>query len=437
MSEINKQKEQISSEKNHIRLIDPCTINNGIIPLKDLQTYNRTIGDLADKVSFFIPASGSGSRMFGFLYDFISVKQENELSTLFFRKFRDFPFSAGFEDQLSGDLNSKIVLAETILFDETYRFGDKPKGLIPFFKWNDQLLTPFQVQTLQAETLIGENPTIHFTVQEKYREEIRKHLHVDGTHTNISFSIQDPESDAFCFDEIGNSIMRNGEYLRRPAGHGALLSNLNRIEKEYVLIKNIDNVQAPGDEKTSLDAWKCMVNLLSDFKVKLQSAIEKRDFEVITQLNEMYHFTNEDLSDQLLAELEEKPIRVCGMVKNQGKPGGGPFWVDVDGHVSKQIVELSQVANDPEQKEVVNRSTHFNPVFMVCSLTNLKGRKVNLTHFVNENLYLKVKKQDNGQEVYYRELPGLWNGSMHNWITVFVELPEEVFTPVKTVIDLL
>ncbi len=433
MSEIIKQKEQISSEKNQIKLIAPCTLNNGIIPFEVLKSYSGSIEDVKDKISFFIPASGSGSRMFGFLYDFISIRQENELSTIFFRKFRSFPFASIFEADLPKDLGGKVLLAETILFGEQFKYGDKPKGLIPFFVQGNRMLTPFQVQAEQAGELIGNDPTIHFTVQEKYREEIKEHLHVGEKYKHISFSVQDPETDAYCFDAKGNPVERNGEYLRRPAGHGALLSNLNRIEKEIVLIKNIDNVQIPGTEGPSLDAWKCMINLLGDFRQKLSGAIQSRDLAAIKEMN----IASSELSDAYLEELKGKPLRICGMVKNQGKPGGGPFWVEVNGEVSKQIVELSQVSDNPEQREVVNKSTHFNPVFMACSLVNLKGEKVDLQQFVDEDLYLKVKKQDDGQEVFYRELPGLWNGSMHHWITLFVELPEEVFTPVKTVIDLL
>lgn len=437
MDEISKQKEQINSNNNRLELVAPCTIGNGILPHSVLYDYSADLNALSERSSFFIPASGSGSRMFGFLFEFIETRRENELSSLFFKKLNSFPFSGLLEGDLSDHLEARINIAQRILFGEKLMYSDKPKGLIPFFRINGDPITPFQLQVDHAAKLLGEDPFLHFTVQEKFKMEISTHISEHGNSKNISYSLQDPSTDAYCFSQDGEPLMRDGEYVHRPAGHGALIENLNRISKDYVLIKNIDNVQAPGSDQKALDTWKGMINLLNNFREELSVSIAQQDVERINQLNQKFGFSPDEIDANAIIELKERPIRICGMVRNQGKPGGGPFWVKKGEVISKQIVELSQVTNDPDQKRIVEQSTHFNPVFMVCALTDINGVKLDLNKYVENDLYLKVTKQDNGDIVHYRELPGLWNGSMHYWTTLFIEVPEEVFTPVKTALDLL
>lgn len=442
--DIEKQRSDLASSGFFFRLIRPCTLNDGILPYHFLEKRSVPNDFEEDKVGFFIPASGSGSRMFSFLESFIHSGKENELSSLFFRKIDSFAFTHGLSlnKGASMSLTDKIELSRKLLYEEPFSFSNKPKGLIPFFNWGGSILTPFVVHVQQGIELFGEDPHIHFTVQEKYEREIREHLaeHFPFSIRNITFSHQDQESDAYCFDEDLNPIFRNSVPLRRPSGHGALLSNLNAYECDYVFIKNIDNLQLGTGAVLSNEIWLKMLGVLKEFRQELYEAVQQQDLTRLAQLNERYQFiSNEELADSAKAfeNLSVRPIRICGMVRNEGKPGGGPFWIEVEEGVSKQIVELSQVSAGNDQSIIVKESTHFNPVFMICSMRDANDNDIDLNRFVNPDLFLKVVKSDAGQEIQFRELPGLWNGSMHFWTTIFVEIPGSVFTPVKTALDLL
>lgn len=439
---IEIQRQQVFGNHCAFNLKSSCSINNGILSIERIQSTLDAFQSEIDTPVFFIPASGSGSRMFDFLYDFLESKEENDQVTQFFNQLSQFAFYSLIKEFDTSDSNGRLALVEYMLSKDGLAFGDLPKGLIPFHQKGNEITNPFQDQYRQMTGLLGKSGNVHFTVQEKYLNLIIDSLIQDGANIeNISFSFQSSESDAFCFSDKQEVQIKAGEYLRRPSGHGALLANLNRIDADEVLIKNIDNIQPTGKHEISTEYWKISLNLLKKFKQDLNSICEDFSFDKVLKLNEQYEFIHpsklQDFRREDLLQLCQRPTRVCGMVRNTGKPGGGPFWMEENGHITKQIVEKSQIGDDPKQVDIFNSGTHFNPVFIAISKSDVFGNRLDLNDFVDQTKFFTVEKMDEGKLIKYRELPGLWNGSMSNWNSIFIEVPEDVFTPVKTVLDLL
>jgi len=273
----------------------------------------------------------------------------------------------------------------------------------------------------------------------------------------VAYSVQKPTTDTLAVD-MENNPFRNpdGSLHFRPGGHGALIENLNELNEDIIFIKNIDNVTPDHLKAATIRYKKALAGLLVSYKNLVNGYIERLLNEPVSeeQLALMLEFTtdelcilppanlnrqNSDAVKKYLMEILDRPIRVCGMVKNQGEPGGGPFWAkNPDGTTSLQIVEQSQVdMGNPRVKEIFGRSTHFNPVDIACSIRNYKGEKFNLSNFLDPQAGFISIKSKNGKQLKALELPGLWNGAMSRWITFFVEVPIATFTPVKTVNDLL
>ena len=263
-----------------------------------------------------------------------------------------------------------------------------------------------------------------------------------GQVYNIEFSEQDKASNAIAFKLDGEvCINEKNEILERPAGHGALLSNLNEIDSDLIFIKNIDNVQHISKSKETSDTWKFLGGILLEFKREASKVFENPSLDGIITLNKKYQIYNEELLNRLsmneLLELLNRPVRVCGMVRNEGQPGGGPFWINDNGIISKQIVEKAQITMRGEQYRLMVQSNFFNPVMIVVSCKDLKNNKLDLENYKDDSKFFVVKKKYKGQDIRFIELPGLWNGSMANWNSLFVEIPSDTFSPVKTVLDLL
>jgi hypothetical protein len=305
---------------------------------------------------------------------------------------------------------------------------------------------------------------LHFTVSEAHQKLFEKTIaevkgkveSASGTQINISFSYQNKQTDSIAVD-VKDNVFRNkkGSFTFRPGGHGALIENLNNIDADIIFVKNIDNVIQNNTTKTTLYK-KALAGILIEIQEKVfgyLKAIENKEVqeenvqEIVTFL--MQKLTIEMSSDfnkytfenkiSKIKELLDKPIRVCGMVKNEGEAGGGPFWTRNDkGEISLQIVESSQIdLTNKKQKSILEDATHFNPVDLVCGTKNYKGEKFDLTAFVDHNTGFIVEKSAEGKIVKNYELPGLWNGGMSNWLTIFVAVPLITFNPVKTVNDLL
>jgi len=349
------------------------------------------------------------------------------------------------------------LMIKTLISKEHFNFANKPKGILPFHKVNKTNYSPIEEHIFESEFYRNPNQKtkIHFTISKEHQSEFEK---ITAQHDGfeITFSYQQSATDTLAVNPDNTPFrLENGELFFRPGGHGALIENLNALQSDIIFIKNIDNVS--HNHLNNIIQYKKMLGgvlLQIQFQVfKFLNVLDKKDFTTVS-LKEIIDFVQNKLQITLNEDFEQyqldfqieslqkklnKPIRVCGMVKNEGEPGGGPFWVkDENGKVSLQIVETSQIdVNNEKQAGIVANATHFNPVDLVCSIKNYKNEKFNLIDFVDENAGFIVDKTKNGKPIKAFELPGLWNGAMAKWITIFVEVPIFTFNPVKTVNDLL
>ena len=437
--EILLQKNQVFEQEFQVNLSESCRVGNGIVRLSDIDR-KQMINDFDTSkfnLSFFIPGSGSGSRMFKFLFEWLENRAPSKDVNEFFHNIKSFPFySELVEKGLINDLDDSKTI-EFILSE----YAALPKGLIPFHQYNSFVSTAFQDQVTQAQSIFGQNVKIHFTVQKDFEFKIESNIKSRvKENSNISFSYQKEETNAFCFDDKGEVIKEGMELLKRPAGHGALLENLNEIDSDIVLIKNIDNIQHNSRIKATENTWKIAMSLLTKFKTELLALSKDFSTKSLIELNQQYQFIASELvSDMTVDSIKKflnRPTRIAGMVKNKGELGGGPFWISDENGVTNQIIEKAQIKDLDTQQEIVQKSSHFNPVFIAISKTDAFGNKLNLLDFRDDSKFFVVKKSHKGKDILYRELPGLWNGGMSNWNTIFLEIPSTVFSPVKSVLDL-
>jgi len=457
---INQQLNKLIKGNPLLNVLKPCRINDGINQLDaaSFSKYESYFDSKKNKkkITFFIPASGSGSRMFGNLYDYIQNKNNSNNETVeFIQKLLNsadrFSFynklPQAFKDNLkTGELNIEKFV-KFLLFKEGLNFGNLPKGLIPFHLYGKFIINPFQEHILQGSKIAGEKANFHFTINKQYGTEINHSIEILKEITGINFSSayseQDPETHSTAFTDNNEIAKENDLPIIRPSGHGALIHNLNTIKSDLIFIKNIDNIQHYNKAETALSTKKALGGLLLNFQEDvfqfLNSTTDSNWQTLALALNTKYNLSiNEvDLNNKnWLFTHFNRPIRVCGMVKNEGQAGGGPFWTaDEKGNISKQIIEKAQFT--PNQLPIMLHATHFNPVDIVCSPLTYKNTKFNLVDFVNDELYFIVNKTQNGQDIKYIENPGLWNGGMYNWLTLFYEIDSKCFSPVKTVLDLL
>lgn len=470
-----------------VEIVKPATLDDGILRLNaDEKADVKEIYENSNlEVLKFVPASGAASRMFRLLHQFQEEFPDSDLSydaflnqdefkalKAFFESIENIAFyedlkSALKHKEIDIDILSKgekaLKLTSQMLDEDGFYMADLPKGLIPFHNYPSDTLTAFEEHFHEALNYAVKNKKaqLHFTISanhlEKFQEklkEIRPKIEKEtGVNFQVDFSFQHPSTDTVCLDADGNLFREEeGKILFRPAGHGALIENLNRLEADIVFIKNIDNVShqnsAIETDQASLDYKSVLAGLLIQLQKKTFSFLKRLEEEPENQdlLEKAVSFLRKELNIHL--DIKDKqdvfhylnrPIRVCGMVVNKGEPGGGPFWIkNEDGSISLQIVEKNQIdLSDPDQKEKMEASTHFNPVDIVCSMKNYKGEAFNLKDFVDSDRGFIAHKSVNGKPIKALELPGLWNGGMAFWNTVFVEVPVESFNPVKAVMDLL
>lgn len=482
----------------HLKLLRPCTPGDGIKVLREedseafLRLHEREA--LKGRFTKFVPASGAATRMFRTLNRFFNqggavLKEdvrrqadegdEDAQSVLrFVEGIRQFAFFHDLKSAVSrkgldidalmesGDLKEVLRL---LLCQEGLGYKELPKGLIKFHGYEGRARTPFEEHLVEGASYIADQDKVvrlHFTVLHKdlegftsLLEEVRPYYEKEyGVSFQVSFSLQEKSTDTIAVDLENRPFrLENGRLLFRPGGHGSLLQNLNNLKGDIVFIKNIDNV-VPDRLKPTTYTWK---KILAGYLISIQERI----WDYLERINspgpldealldDALSFVKDELSlsvqDGILSsspqvkkrELVEKlnrPLRVCGMVENVKEPGGGPFWVlDHKMGVSRQIVETSQVdQQSPEQLEILSSSTHFNPVDLVCGLRDWKGECFDLRNYVDPNTYFITRKSKEGRDIKALEHPGLWNGAMARWITLFVEVPRVTFSPVKTVNDLL
>lgn len=401
-------------------IVAAASVKNGILAPKKVEqeqyiaAWEEYCKD-NHKILKFVPASGAASRMFKNLFEYL----DNGIETPFIKEFLANIDKFAFGDQLAGKSGQEAV--RFLLEDMAY--GKLPKGLLLFHKYRDGARTP-ALEHLAEGALTGATH-IHFTVSHEHLPLFRQHIADNlqkfeakyGVKYEVSFSEQMPSTDTIAANPDGTPFRTaDGKLLFRPGGHGALIENLNQQDADIVFIKNIDNV-VPDNRKKDTVRYK---QILAGVLVTEQ----KRVFDLLR---------NGNLTDEERARLN-RPIRVCGVVKNTGEPGGGPFLVrEEDGSISKQILESSQI----EDKSLMATATHFNPVDLVCAIRDYEGKPFDLPKYVDPKTGFISQKSKDGKELLALELPGLWNGAMSRWNTIFVEVPISTFNPVKTVNDLL
>lgn len=412
--------------------------------------YDRAKESL--RVVKFVPASGAATRMFKDLFEFVREGRRTAVVGELLANRRRFAFWPELRT-IIGDDADELRTVENIVA-EGLRYGETQKGLVSFHRYGDEVRKAVEEHLVEGAqyAAAGGEVKIHFTVSPEHltrfeallAEKIPGYESRFGVKYRISFSVQDPSTDTLAVNPDCTPFRRaDGRLLFRPAGHGALIGNLGKIDADIVFVKNIDNVTTDARRGDTVLYKKALAGVLL--------ALQERIFEYLMALevpgaelepiaafieNELCVKLPKDYGTPLLRRVLNRPIRVCGMVRNEGEPGGGPFWVaGADGLETLQIAESNQIA--PEKRELMRSATHFNPVDLVCSFRTSKGGRFDLREFVDPATGFVSRKSDGGRELLAQELPGLWNGAMARWNTVFVEVPITTFSPVKVVTDLL
>ena len=337
-------------------------------------------------------------------------------------------------------------LIHYILEETGKNYGDLPKALFPFHRFKGKNLNPFQEHILQGK-LIYEEISYHFTIQKKFENLLKSFIEEIETKSKscvlVNFSEQNPNTDSYVFSKNGDLVFdSSNKPLMRPGGHGSLLENLQTLSSDLIFVKNIDNVQHYTKCKNSNAVWSFLAGLSIEIKSEIHKLTSDPSMDALSLFNQRFHlYTESEINSISSVEsillLLKRPLRICGMVRNEGQNGGGPFFVSKNGIIQKQIIEKAQVNLAGDQAAIFFESSHFNPVMMVLDIKNEQGEIYDLFKFNDDEQFLKVEKNHTGKEVVFIELPGLWNGGMSNWNTLFVEIGNEVFSPVKTVLDLI
>ena len=476
--QIQTQLNQFKTGFPFLRLEAAAAVDRGIVaPSSDerkgyvakWEQYKQT----GHRVVKFVPASGAASRMFKNMFAFVDADYDTpttDFEKTFFRDIEKFAFYDALNAQCSM-LNGKGVkeliaagqyktVAANMLKAEGLNYGQLPKGMLLFHKYAEGARTPMEEHLVEGALYAASNGEahVHFTVshehmdffKQKVAEKADGFAQKYGVKYDITFSEQKPSTDTIAANPDNTPFREtDGSLLFRPGGHGALIENLNEIEADVIFIKNIDNV-VPDRLKPETVEWKQVIaGLLVTLQKKAFGYLELLDKGATeAELKEIAEFVENELCCQpkgntvdanYLRRKLNRPMRVCGVVKNVGEPGGGPFLTyNPDGTVSLQILESSQIDTNNEQyMKMFTQGTHFNPVDLVCAVKDYKGRPFNLPDFVDRNTGFISSKSKGGKELKALELPGLWNGAMSDWNTIFVEVPLGTFNPVKTVNDLL
>ncbi|HRV55787.1 MAG TPA: DUF4301 family protein [Mangrovimonas sp.] len=493
VDKVNAQIEVFKKGIPFTNLVSAATIGNGILnpDVEEQANYVSFFDTKKSEVSIvkFTPASGAATRMFKFLFQFldeynpeigsinafINRNKAKELS-LFFVGLEKFPFYAEVIEKAKqlypnfdslNDSQQKLIFIKTMLDEDKLNFSFYPKGLLPFHKYREHNATAFEEHLFEAALYCASNgkARLHFTISEKHEDKFDEEFQriekiverKKNTQFDIVFSYQKESTDTIAVTKNNEPFRQeDGSLLFRPSGHGALLDNLNDIDADIIFVKNIDNVVVFKYENEVAYYKKMLGGILLSVQEQAFQYAERLELRTVTdtEITEITNFLKTKLNVVFSSEYDKyskkykieylmeklnRPIRVCGMVKNEGEPGGGPFWTkDQADNISLQIVESAQIdKNIRAQKNILKNATHFNPVDIVCGVKNYKGQKYDLHEYVDHNTAFISMKTKTGKDLKALELPGLWNGRMAFWNTIFVEVPLITFNPVKTVNDLL
>ena len=465
-----------------LKMIRPATIGDGIIKVTEPNNHIDDFHKQLDTIGMirFIPASGAASRMFKSLFEFSMESGTTEMPpdvNAFIQGLEILALTPDLEQKIAESGRSLQALLELqkyreviqdILRPEGLNYGNLPKALIKFHRYSGRNRTALEEHLVEGAMYNKDQQgvvRIHFTISPEHRQPFQDLLksvqsiyeQKFGVQYSIDFSYQKPATDTIAVD-LSNQPFRDGKghLLFRPGGHGALLENLNDLDADLIFIKNIDNVSPDRLKEPTVTYKKVLAGILLQIRSRIFSYLNRLESnqEVSTEfleevdaflMNELYieykkpsHVKSADHIRYMITKLN-RPIRVCGMVRNEGEPGGGPFFAEnADGTISLQVVESSQIdLSVDKNRRLMEQATHFNPVDLVCSVKDHHGKKFDLRRFRDENTGFISTKSSEGKDLKALEWPGLWNGAMSDWNTIFVEVPIETFNPVKTINDLL
>ncbi len=453
---VAKQIENFTYGFPFLNISRAAKVGDGIVSLSDDQIddatalYKRKAKDL--KVVKFVPASGAATRMFKELFEFVNDDKRGKGIDTLLQNIEKFAFYGELKTHLPEGASEKDIVSAII--KKGLEYGSKPKGLVSFHSYEDGARKALEEHLVEGALYAAEDGVarIHFTVSPEHQsgfealiaERVAYYAEKFGIEYEISFSTQKPSTDTIAVNPDNTPFRTDsGELLFRPAGHGALIENIGDIDADLIFVKTIDNVTTDA-LRGDTTKYKCaLAGLLLELQAKCFGYIkaikgEGADMVEVAQFIEselMYKLPESYTMENLLAILD-RPIRLCGMVRNEGEPGGGPFWVEgEDATESLQIAESSQIS--PAQIALMKEATHFNPVDLVCGVRNVDGKLFDLSQYVDPMTGFISEKSSGGRDLRAQELPGLWNGAMANWNTIFVEVPITTFSPVKVVQDLL
>ena len=485
---VQKQIENFKKGFPYLEVIEAATVGNGIIKLdnKGIKENDDRFDKLVAEGKIplkFVPASGAASRMFKALFEALEecrndenpeiALAKNAAARQFLVNKEKFAFFSDLKKSIAvqGEVEVCRNWIDFLLNEKGLNYGSLPKGLLKFHKYDGIERTPFEEHLVEGALYAKDQNNVcrlHFTVSPEHKQGFENLLKMVkeryekelGVTFEVSFSLQKPSTDTIAVDPENEPFRESdGSLLFRPGGHGALIENLNDLDADIIFIKNIDNVVPDRLKETTIIYKKALAGVLLNYQEKIfryQKALNEKhpvslesaflaeaanfmENTLHTKPPESQYYTEKEELYYYLREKYNRPLRVCGMVINEGEPGGGPFWAkNPDDTVSLQIVESTQIDPDSfQQQTILKHATHFNPVDLVCAVKNYKGEKYNLKEFTDPSTGFISKKSKDGKDLKAQELPGLWNGAMSDWNTLFVEVPIETFNPVKTINDLL
>ena len=456
LSQVEQQIENFRHGFPYLKIVRAASAGDGVQVLSEeevasaVERYEKLSEEL--RVVKFVPASGAATRMFKELFEYINEDKRTAGIDKLLDNIEKFAFWPELSEYVMPDSPDEEIVEEIVVGGLGY--GSKPKGLVTFHAYEDGARKAVEEHLVEGAMYArcGDEVYIHFTVSEEHKSgfwDVLAHTQPIyeeryGVKYNISFSVQKPSTDTIAVNPDNTPFRTDeGNLLFRPAGHGALIENLNDIEADIIFVKNIDNVTTDARRGDTIKYKKALAGVLLElqdqaFEYLKVLEVGGGEIETIAEFVEKKLCVKlpENYNSQILKQVLDRPIRVCGVVRNQGEPGGGPFWVDQGGGIeSLQIAESSQIA--PEDMHLMKSATHFNPVDLVCGVMDSRERKFDLTKYTDPATGFISSKSSGGRELRAQELPGLWNGAMANWNTVLVEVPITTFSPVKVVQDLL
>jgi len=469
--DVLQQIHQFTQDLFPVRIDRPGTIGDGIHAFSPsdcyrLQQLYKTTGSRYSRIKF-VPASGAASRMFKHLYNY-TPESVSDLTEQFILQFQRFPFVETLRELMrerGWDLDEWIAqdrwsdIFHLILSAEGLNYDSQLKGMVVFHRYEEGARTAFEEHVIEATRYarnLDGTVRVHYTLAEQHVAWVKEFLSqkmaaMPYDHLEAEYSVQSTQTDTIALTRDDMPFRdASGRLVFRPSGHGALIHNLQQLDGDIIFVKNIDNITTEDQLDEMVYYKQVLAGHLVELKNEANRFIEELEHSDVALEGALEfiqsHFqsdlplglSREELRRYAILRLD-RPMRVCGMVRNEGEPGGGPFWVrSQGGYLSKQIVEKSQLdQDDVQQMKVLSSSTHFNPVDIVCSIKNRFGQKYQLEDFIDHSMGFVSEKFYQGHVMKALEWPGLWNGAMALWNTVFVEVPVSTFNPVKTVNDLL